>query len=81
MAYKITEECINCGACDPECPNEAIFAGDEIYEIDPDKCSECIGAFDESILRAVTHLDVNRAQVVEAGQAFVTLINDSRQAI
>jgi len=53
MAYKITEECINCGACEPECPNEAITAGDEYYEIDPDKCTECIGHYDESQCAAV----------------------------
>jgi len=47
MAYKITEECINCGACEPECPNQAISAGDERYEINPDKCTECVGYFDE----------------------------------
>ncbi|HPU94112.1 MAG TPA: 4Fe-4S binding protein, partial [Candidatus Saccharicenans sp.] len=35
MAYKITEDCINCGACEPECPNQAISAGDERYEINP----------------------------------------------
>jgi ferredoxin len=57
MAYKITEECINCGACEPECPNEAIIAGDEIYEIDPDKCTECVGAFDESQCVAVCPVD------------------------
>ena len=57
MAYKITEECINCGACDPECPNEAIFAGDEIYEIEADKCTECVGAFDESQCAAVCPVD------------------------
>ena len=34
MALMINEECINCGACEPECPNQAIFAGDEIYEIE-----------------------------------------------
>ncbi len=46
MAYKITDECISCGACEPECLNEAITEGDTIYEIDPDKCSECVGSFD-----------------------------------
>lgn len=46
MAYKITDECISCGACEPECLNEAITEGDTIYEIDADKCSECIGSFD-----------------------------------
>lgn len=47
MAYKITEECISCGVCEPECPNEAISEGESIYLIDPDKCTECIGFFDE----------------------------------
>jgi ferredoxin len=53
MAYMINEECINCGACEPECPNEAITAGDEYYEIDPDKCTECVGHYDESQCVAV----------------------------
>lgn len=57
MAYMITEECINCGACEPECPNEAIYAGDEIYEIDPDKCTECVGHYDESQCAAVCPVD------------------------
>lgn len=57
MAYKITEECINCGACEPECPNQAISPGDEIYVIDPDKCSECVGAFDQSQCAAVCPVD------------------------
>lgn len=41
MAYKITEDCIACGACIPECPEEAISEGDPIYIIDPEKCDEC----------------------------------------
>jgi len=53
MAYKITDECINCGACEPECPNQAISAGDERYVINPDKCTECVGHFDESQCAAV----------------------------
>ena len=48
MAFKITEECISCGACEPECPNEAISEGEEIYIIDADKCTECVGAHDSS---------------------------------
>ncbi len=48
MAYKISEDCISCGACEPECPNEAISEGDEIYVIDPDKCTECVGAYESS---------------------------------
>jgi ferredoxin len=44
MAYKITDDCISCGACESECPNQAISEGDTIYKIDPGKCSECVGA-------------------------------------
>ncbi len=57
MAYIITEECINCAACEPECPNEAITAGDDVYEIKPDKCTECVGHFDESQCAAVCPVD------------------------
>ena len=57
MALKITEECINCAACEPECPNEAISMGDEIYEIDPEKCTECVGHFEESQCAAVCPVD------------------------
>ncbi len=57
MALIITEECINCAACEPECPNEAITAGDEIYIIEPDKCTECVGHFDESQCAAVCPVD------------------------
>lgn len=57
MAYMITEECINCAACEPECPNEAITVGDEIYEINPDLCTECVGHFDESQCAAVCPVD------------------------
>lgn len=46
MALMITNECINCDVCEPACPNQAIYAGDEIYEIDPLKCTECVGHFD-----------------------------------
>ena len=47
MALWITDECINCDVCEPECPNQAIAMGAEIYEIDPAKCTECVGHFDE----------------------------------
>ena len=46
MAYKITDECILCGACETECPNEAISEGDDLFVIDPDKCTECVGFYD-----------------------------------
>ena len=47
MALMITDECINCDVCEPECPNSAISQGDEIYEINPDLCTECVGHYDE----------------------------------
>lgn len=47
MALKITEECINCDVCEPTCPNEAIYVGEVIYEIDPNLCTECVGHHDE----------------------------------
>jgi len=57
MAYMITEECINCGACEPECPNQAISAGDERYVINPERCTECVGHYDESQCAAVCPVD------------------------
>jgi ferredoxin len=47
VALWITDECINCDVCEPECPNQAIAIGAEIYEIDPARCTECVGHFDE----------------------------------
>ncbi len=46
MALMITDECINCDVCEPECPNGSISQGDEIYVIDPNLCTECIGYFE-----------------------------------
>ncbi|MBI5507574.1 MAG: YfhL family 4Fe-4S dicluster ferredoxin [Deltaproteobacteria bacterium] len=57
MATTITQDCINCGACEPECPNEAISEGKEIYIIDPAKCTECVGHFDEEQCAAVCPVD------------------------
>lgn len=47
MALIITDECINCGACETECPTNAITQGDDIYLIDANNCVECVGHFDE----------------------------------
>jgi ferredoxin len=47
MTLKITQECINCDVCEPVCPNKAIYMGPEIYEIDPNLCTECVGHHDE----------------------------------
>ncbi len=57
MALMITDECINCDVCEPECPNEAIAAGEEIYVINPAKCTECVGHFDEPQCRKVCPVD------------------------
>ncbi len=46
MALMITDECINCDVCEPECPNEAISQGEEIYEINPNLCTQCVGHYD-----------------------------------
>ena len=47
MALMITDECINCDVCEPECPNNAIYMGEEHYDLLHDKCTECVGHFDE----------------------------------
>ncbi len=57
MAYKITDECISCGACEPECVNEAISEGETIYVIDPDKCTECVGSHESSQCAEVCPID------------------------
>lgn len=57
MALWINEDCISCGACEPECPNEAITQGESIYVIDPAKCTECVGAEDEPQCRLVCPAD------------------------
>jgi len=57
MAYKITEDCISCGACESECLNTAISEGETIYVIDPDKCTECVGFFESSKCAEVCPVD------------------------
>ncbi|MFO1494280.1 MAG: YfhL family 4Fe-4S dicluster ferredoxin [Lysobacterales bacterium] len=47
MSLRITQQCINCDVCEPACPNQAIYQGPKIYEIDPSRCTECVGHFDE----------------------------------
>lgn len=57
MALMITDECINCDVCEPECPNGAISQGEEIYEINPDLCTECVGHYDEPQCQQVCPVD------------------------
>ena len=58
MATMITAECINCGACEPECPNNAISQGDPVYVIAPELCTECVGFHDYEACAAVCPVDV-----------------------
>ena len=46
MSLMITDDCINCDVCEPVCPNNAIYQGQDIYEINRDLCTECVGHFD-----------------------------------
>ncbi|MDR1062882.1 MAG: YfhL family 4Fe-4S dicluster ferredoxin [Azoarcus sp.] len=57
MSLMITDECINCDVCEPECPNSAISQGDEVYIIDHGKCTECVGHFDEPQCTQVCPVD------------------------
>ncbi len=57
MALMITDECINCDVCEPECPNGAISQGEEFYQIDPNLCTECVGHFDTSQCVVVCPVD------------------------
>ncbi len=57
MALKITDQCINCDVCEPECPNGAISMGPEIYLIDPRRCTECVGHFDKPQCQEVCPVD------------------------
>lgn len=57
MALTVTDNCTNCDACVPVCPNEAIRAGDAIYVIDALKCTECVGAHDEPQCKLVCPSD------------------------
>lgn len=57
MALIITDECINCDVCEPVCPNEAISQGIEIYQINPDLCTECVGHYDKPQCQQVCPID------------------------
>lgn len=57
MALRITQACINCDMCDPECPNEAISMGPKIYQIDPQRCTECVGHYDNPTCVSVCPID------------------------
>jgi len=74
MATMITSECINCGACEPECPNNAISQGEEIYVIDPLLCTECVGFHDYEACAAVCPVDccVTDPNNIETEEALIS---------
>ena len=57
MALFITDQCINCDVCEPECPNEAIYQGEFIYEIEASKCTECVGHFKQEQCVVICPID------------------------
>lgn len=57
MALIILDNCINCDMCEPECPNQAITMGDEIYQIDPERCTECVGHYEKPTCVSVCPID------------------------
>ncbi len=61
MAYKISDECISCGACEPECPNQAISEGDTIYVINPERCTECVGSYPSSRCSEICPVDAPKS--------------------
>jgi ferredoxin len=71
MSLTITSECINCDICEPECPNDAIFMGTEIYEINPDLCTECVGHFNEPQCQQVCPVDCIPIGIPESPQTLL----------
>ena len=57
MALKILKDCINCDVCEPVCPNQAISQGEEIFDIDPNLCTECVGHFDAPECQEICPVD------------------------
>jgi len=73
MALMITDECINCDVCEPECPNNAIYQGLQIYEINPELCTECVGHFDVPQCQEVCPVDCipMNPQFIESKEALL----------
>ncbi len=74
MALMITDDCINGYVCEPECRNNAIYQGEEIYEIDPNKCTECVGHYDEPQCQQVCPVDCipHNPDIVESHDQLMT---------
>jgi len=84
MALLITDECINCDVCESACPNQAISMGPEFYRIDPDRCTECIGHFDEPqcvMLCPVACIPVNPERIETREQLMAKALRLQPQAV
>ena len=83
MATMITNECINCGACEPECPNNAISQGDPVYVIDPILCTECVGFHDYEACAAVCPVDccVTDPNNIETEEALIARARSLHQDV
>jgi ferredoxin len=71
MALRITDQCINCDVCEPECPNGAISMGPEIYVIDARRCTECVGHFDKPQCQEVCPVDCIPLDLAESREALL----------
>lgn len=86
MSLRITDECINCDVCEPECPNEAISQGEEIFVINRSKCTECVGHFDHpqcievcpvNCIEVDADYPETKEQLLEKYQALVSIVRIS----
>ena len=70
MALKILKDCINCDVCEPVCPNQAISQGEEIFDIDPNLCTECVGHFDVPECQEICPVDciIIDPEVIESNE-------------
>ena len=82
MALIITEDCVNCGVCEPECPNEAISEGDDIFVIDWEHCTECVGWYEDAQCVEVLRVDIliARAMVAPHNERAVRVVRDQERA-
>lgn len=74
MALLITDQCVNCDVCEPACPNRAIYQGPVVYAIDPARCTECVGHYDEPQCEMVCPVEcifVDPAHVESEGQLLI----------
>ncbi|KPZ53796.1 MULTISPECIES: YfhL family 4Fe-4S dicluster ferredoxin [Pseudoalteromonas] len=80
MALLISDKCINCDVCVDECPNSAIFMGEEIYQIDPSKCTECVGHYDKPTcvivcpIKCIKSDPLNKESLEQLAQKYVNLV-------